>query len=239
MEEPTKKHCCCHLPNGIWALICVVVLGCFMLLSIRTLKSYDHTISVRGLCEREVMADRAIYPIVYKETGNDLTTLYTTINEKNKQIVEFLKTNGFTDDEITIGAPELTDNFSNSYSENAHSRYVLSSTITVYTSKVQQVVDVQTKQVDLLAQGVAIGSNSWEHNVEFEFEGLNTIKPEMIEEANKNARTAAEQFAKDSDSQLGKITSAEQGLFSIEPRDSQNPQIKRIRVITYVTYNLK
>ena len=61
----------------------------------------------------------------------------------------------------------------------------------------------------------------------------------MIEEANKNARTAAEQFAKDSDSQLGKITSAEQGLFSIEPRDSQNPQIKRIRVITYVTYNLK
>ena len=75
--------------------------------------------------------------------------------------------------------------------------------------------------------------------MEFKYEGLNAIKPQMIEEATKNAREAAEKFAKDSDSRLGKIKTANQGTFTIENRDSNTPYIKKIRVVTSVTYYLK
>ena len=70
------------------------------------------------------------------------------------------------------------------------------------------------------------------------FEGLNELKPSMVEEATKNARETAEKFAKDSDSELGKIKRASQGSFSIENRDSNTPHIKRVRVVSSITYYL-
>ena len=111
--------------------------------------------------------------------------------------------------------------------------------ITVYTSDVDAVLNLMSKQSDLLKKGiVAGGSNQWENPVEFKYEGLNDIKPEMIEEATRNAREAAQKFAKDSGSRLGKIRTANQGTFTIENRDSSTPYIKKIRVVTSVTYYL-
>ena len=92
----------------------------------------------------------------------------------------------------------------------------------------------------MLKRGIVTGgSNQWENPVEFRYEGLNDIKPGMIEDATKNAREAALKFAKDSDSILGKIRSANQGTFTIEDRDSNTPYIKKVRVVTSVTYYLK
>ena len=76
-------------------------------------------------------------------------------------------------------------------------------------------------------------------NVSYEFTGLNEVKPEMIEEATRNARAAAEKFAKDSDSRLGKIRNASQGQFSIANRDENTPYIKTVRVVTTINYYLK
>lgn len=96
------------------------------------------------------------------------------------------------------------------------------------------------RQSELMKKGIGVGSgNSWENQVQFQFEGLNAIKPEMIEDATKNAREAAEKFAKDSDSRLGKIKTASQGTFTISDRDSNTPYIKKVRVVSSVTYYLK
>lgn len=239
MEE-NKSKCCCRLSTGLWIVVATVIFGCFLLLTVNQLKTYNRTVSVRGLCEREVMADRAIYPIAYKETGDNLARLYASVNQKNQRIVEFLKQNGFTDEEITVAAPKLTDNYAQSYSSNSLNRYVMTSVVNIYTSKVQQVLDIQTKQSQLMEQGIAIGSgDNWENPVIFEFESLNDIKPEMIEEANQKALQAAEQFARDSHSRLGKVQEATQGLFSIEARDANTPYIKKVRVVNYVSYRLK
>ena len=95
-------------------------------------------------------------------------------------------------------------------------------------------------QADLLKKGIVTGgSNSWENPVEFRYEGLNEIKPQMIEEATMNAREAAQKFAKDSDSRLGKIKTASQGTFSLENRDSNTPYFKKVRVVTSGPYYLK
>jgi hypothetical protein len=61
----------------------------------------------------------------------------------------------------------------------------------------------------------------------------------MIEEATKNARQVAEKFAKDSNSEVGKIMDAQQGLFSIYDRDENTPYIKTVRVVSTLEYQLR
>ena len=68
---------------------------------------------------------------------------------------------------------------------------------------------------------------------------MNKIKPDMVADATKNARQAAEKFAQDSNSNLGKIKSASQGQFSIEDRDQYTPYIKLVRVVSTIEYYLK
>jgi hypothetical protein len=105
---------------------------------------------------------------------------------------------------------------------------------------VDAVLALMGKQSELLKKGIVTGgSNQWENPVDFRYEGLNDIKPEMIEEATRNAREAANKFANDSGSRLGKIKTANQGTFTIEDRDSNTPYIKKVRVVTSVTYYLK
>lgn len=229
------------LRQGIIALSAVALLGLFALLTAHHIKSYDRVVNVRGLCEREIMADRAIYPIVYKETGANLAELSASVNSKNRIICDFLKQYGIEDSEISISAPSIVDNLSynNGYVDPSR-RYVITSVVNIYTSKIDNVLRIQSDQVKLLDEGIAVGSgNEWENPVTFQFAGLNDVKPEMIEEANVNARKAAEQFANDSHSRLGRIKEATQGLFSIENRDSNTPYIKKVRVVTSVSYYLK
>lgn len=227
--------------DGIGLGLAALILGICFMLGLKNFKNADRQVSVRGLCEKEVMADRAIYPIVFQEGGDDLVKVAENIDAKNQVVINFLKENGFTDDEITVAPPKVEDRSINNYSGNQHLlKYAMKSVITVYTKKVDKVLEMQSKQGQLLEKGIAVGAgNSWENPVTYSFEGLNDIKPDMIAEANKNAKEAAQQFANDSDSKLGKISQAQQGLFTIEDRDQNTPQKKTVRVVTYVTYRLR
>lgn len=154
--------------------------------------------------------------------------------------MSFLDSGGIKTDEISVAVPDISDKYANEYGSNDRAyRYIATSVLTVCTSDVDAVLDLMSRQAELLKKGVITGGNNWENPVEFKYEGLNAIKPQMIEEATKNAREAAEKFAKDSDSRLGKIKTANQGTFTIENRDSNTPYIKKIRVVTSVTYYLK
>ena len=118
-------------------------------------------------------------------------------------------------------------------------RYNVTSVITVTSDKVDLIRSLISSQGELLKQGVAVTSGDYRYNVQYEYTGLNKIKPQMIEEATKNARQAAEKFAEDSDSKLGKIRKAYQGQFSITDRDDNTPYIKKVRVVTSVDYSLE
>ena len=218
----------------------IVIAGAMLPLSVGKLKSYDRTVDVKGLCEREVNADKVIWPISYKEMSDDLPSLLSRTDRSNDRIVEFLKQGGISDDEITVNPPQISDKFANEYGNNDRLyRYLSTNVVTVCTSKVDAVLELMSKQSELMRSGIAISQNEWENPIQFKFEALNDIKPEMIEDATANAREAAKKFAKDSGSRLGKIKTATQGTFSIEDRDSNTPHIKKIRVVTYVTYYLK
>lgn len=226
--------------SGLFVMIGLVILGLMMPRAVEKYRSYDRTVNVKGLCEREVMADKVIWPVVYRVMANDIQSVYDQTDRNNAEIVGFLKSGGIDASEITVSVPEISDKYATEYGSNDRAyRYIAKNVVTVCTSDVEKVMELMSRQSELLKKGIVSGGNDWENQVEFKYEGLNGIKPEMIEEATKNAREAAEKFAKDSDSRLGKIRTANQGTFTIESRDSNTPYIKKVRVVTSVTYYLK
>ena len=206
-------------------------------------KEMDRTVTAKGLAEKEVKADKATWPLKFKELGNDPAELYDRIETNTQTIVKFLKSNGFIDEEISLAPPSLVDQQANmSYSsETVRYRYKANCVVTVVTKNVDLVRKLVSKQAELMRQGITIVGNEYDEGsiVSYEFTGLNDVKPEMIAEATKNARKTAERFAEDSDSKLGKIRTADQGQFSIENRDQNTPWLKNIRVVTTVVYTLK
>lgn len=225
------------------------VLGCCLMIglivgatllgnAIKTSRADDRSVSVKGLCEREVKADKVICPFAYKEGGNNLQQLYVTIEQKNNMIIDFLKEAGLADAEITVSAPKVVDTRTEwSGSQNQYN-YIITSVVTVCTDKVDTIVKLQSRQGELLQKGIATAS-SWEYQTVYSFTKLNEIKPAMIEIATKNARETAEKFAADSNSKLGKIKRATQGQFTITDRDSNTPYMKNVRVVTSIDYYLK
>ena len=225
---------------GIFIMIGLIAIGSHISGAVEKYREYDRTVNVKGLCEKEVKADKVIWPVVYKVMANDIQTIYDQIDANDTVIKSFLEEGGIKPEEISISVPKISDKYANEYGGNDRTyRYIATSTITVCTSDVDTVLKLRSKEAELLKKGIVSGGNSWETPVEFKYEGLNDIKPEMIEEATKNARETAQKFAKDSDSRLGKIKTASQGTFTIENRDSNTPHIKKVRVVTSVTYYLK
>lgn len=225
---------------GVFLCGGLIALGMIVSTGIMKVRALERTVSVKGLSEREVAADVAIWPIKFSDVDNDLNALFASIQEKNGRIGNFLKANGFKDDEISVSVPAIVDRQAQGYSEAERIpfRYTGSSTITVYSLNVQAVRKTMDRMLELGKQGIAIVGQDYQTKTEFLFTNLNDVKPDMIEEATRNARYAAEKFAEDSDSKLGKIKRASQGQFTISDRDSNTPYIKKIRVVSTVEFYL-
>ncbi|MCQ2093626.1 MAG: SIMPL domain-containing protein [Bacteroidaceae bacterium] len=218
----------------------LVIAGFALRSGIITFKDRDCHVSVKGLSEKEVKADKVTWALVYKEIGNDPTEMYGILEKKNAQIVQFLKAGGVKDSEISINPPSINDRQADNYGNDLlNYRYKAKSVITVTSSDVEKVRTLMRRQSELMKQGIAIVCEEYgENNVEYEFTDLNKIKPEMVEEATANARSTAEKFAEDSGSGIGRILHANQGQFSIEDRDATTPYIKTIRVVVTMDYQL-
>jgi len=213
----------------------LVVLGWFIKSGIDNFANKDRHVTVKGLAERIVNADQVTWSISTTEMGNDLPELYARVIEQGNKIKRFMVKYGLSETDITINPPSVNDLEANTWSENRKSyRYTSSITVTVYTKDVKKVNEVISKQGDLLGEGVAIESGY----PSYEFTSFQEMKAEMMSEAIKNAQKTAEQFAEASNSKLSGIQTAGQGQFEIDDRDQNTPYIKKIRVVSTVTYKL-
>lgn len=200
----------------------------------------NRTVTVRGLSEREVNADLAIWPLSFSLGNNDLGILQNDIISKTDTAVSFLKEHNLSEEDFTVQAPNIKDNSVNPYidQDRISYKYIAKVTILVRSNKIDDVKNAQKDSLKLASNGITI-SQEYDSMMSFEFTGLNNIKPEMIAEATKNARLAAEQFARDSGSKVGKIKNATQGLFSIEDAAVGLEEKKKVRVVTSVEYSIK
>ncbi|MBO7488648.1 MAG: SIMPL domain-containing protein [Bacteroidales bacterium] len=221
---------------GTSIVLAAFVLGLMLVWTVKTLKSFDDTVTVKGLCEREVPADNVVLRISYTAQDNSLMDLRATVDRNDQAIVDLIKKAGIKDEEIKYTTANFSDRYDDYYvSENIKFRYTARQTISVFSSNMDAVRKLQrTIDGDLLKLDIISNTNA-----NYKFDGLNDIKPSMIAESLDKARESAEEFAKNSHSKIGKMRTASQGYFDIGDLDENTPQIKKIRVVTTVEYYLK
>lgn len=206
------------------------------------IRSADRYVAVKGLAEREVKADLAVWPLQFKVADNVLANAQSELDRQGKIIREFLAQYGIEASEISVQQIIVNDAFAQQYNQNnVSARYAIDQTILVRTDKVDAIASAAQNVGDLVAKGVLIGYGALP---QYNFTKLNDIKPAMIADATQNAREAAQQFAADSGAKVGAIRSATQGYFSILARDDisnvpdSNALHKKIRVVSSVEYYL-
>lgn len=227
-----------------------LVFGGWMLGSqIKDIKLADRYVSVRGLAERNVKSDIAIWTLTVSASGDDYAGVLQRAADGKSKTLAFLSGAGVQSNEVSAASPDVTDKQAREYGTNDKGpRYLVSQQIVVTSPRVDAIKEASGKTASLLEQGVMLGTN----RVQYKFSSLNAIKPDMISEATKNARQAAERFAADSGSKVGSIRQASQGIFSISaPNDAgaepnqyggdngDSSMMKKVRVVTSTDYYLE
>ncbi|MEO7085293.1 MAG: SIMPL domain-containing protein [Gemmatimonadaceae bacterium] len=214
-------------------------------------RAADRYVSVKGVAEREVKADLAIWPLRVVGADNDLTAANAKLAASIAGVRQFLIRHGIDTSQVQLSGFSVNDAQANEYGSNNKpaNRYVIHETMLIRSTHPDQVLAASQQIGELAAVGVVISSGSNEggnnNGPTFVFSGLNTLKPAMIADATARAREGAEQFARDSRSSLGGIRQASQGVFEILPRDqapgiSEESQIAKIvRVVSTIDYYLK
>ncbi len=227
--------------SGIAIGLGICIAGLSMSHALFETRASQRSVSVKGLAEREVGADLVVWPLTFEAMSNDLNDLQSQVEAKRRTINAYLLESGFGEAEISQSAPRIRDSQSETMYGQATPpkfRYIAQATLTLRTNKIEVVKKAIENAGALVGKGIVLVGENYGRTTEFLFTGLNEIKPAMIEEATMNARKAAEQFAKDSGSKVGKIRSASQGLFTITDRDMNSPDRKNVRVVTTVEYYL-
>ncbi|ETO92147.1 SIMPL domain-containing protein [Legionella oakridgensis] len=232
----------------MWSkLFSALILGCGFALSgffiakgLTDSREYSRFVEVKGLAERIVKSDEAIWTLNIKLVSNELPALYQAIDEAQGKTHQFLSKQGFKDSEISTNPVAVTDNQSVSYNQNQDMpRYSADTGLTVTTANVDQVAAAIQKTGDLVQQGIVVTTS----NAIYRFNDLNAIKPDMLNDATQSAYEAAKSFADNAKAALGYIRLAKQGLFTIADAnsnyDSGNAIMKKVRVVTTVEYQLK
>ncbi len=237
---------------GLLLMIGLVVGGLLLGSRIRDFKRADRYVEVKGLVERTVKSDSAVWNLSFKESSDDLKAGYAKSEDDHAHLIKFLTDEGVNQAEITEQDISVTDRLTSESGDNAKKspRFILTSTITVVSSDVDKVARADAKTSNLLQQGLILTTDT----IVYKFGGLNALKPDMITEATRNARASADRFAADSGSQVGSIRDANQGVFSISAanaasstgeeggysvdQQADSSMMKKIRVVSTIDYYL-
>lgn len=212
--------------------------GSYLKQAAQVWESSSRVVTVKGLAEREVKADLALWPLHFSVNANQLTGLHEALANDERKIRAFLTAQGFPADQVSVTSPQVTDLYANSYNaQRPDERYRAEATVLVRSPKVDLVKQSASLTGELVREGILLSAD-YAYRTEFLFTGLEAIKPDMIAAATADARRAAQQFAEDSGSMVGHIKHASQGYFSISDLDSYTPDIKKVRVVTTIDYTL-
>ena len=188
-------------------------------------------VEVKGLSERIVKADTAIWSMSFEVKSNNIDGLYADIEKNIVTIKKFLTDKGFEATEINVAPVNI---YQDTYKDAAF-RYNSTNQISVYTKKVDLAKSSSNDTLLLVKNGVVLNQNS----ISFEFSDLNSIKPDMLAEAIKNARDTASQFAENAGSTVGSVNRGNQGVFDITEKDPGSPEYKKIRLVSTLRFLLK
>ena len=211
--------------------LALVIFSIIFFLSAQNFSKQGSFVEVKGLSERIVKADTAIWSLNFEVKSNNFDSLYSDIEKNISTIKTFLTEKGFDLSEINVAPINI---YQDTY-KDAVFRYNSTNQISVYTKKVDLARATSNETLLLVKKGVVLNYNS----ISFEFSDLTNIKPEMLAEAIKNAKESASAIANNSGSTIGKITRGNQGVFDITEKDPGSPEYKKIRLVSTLRFLLK
>ena len=216
--------------SGLIMSLVLLVFSCVFFFSAQSFSDQGKYVEVKGLSEKIVKADTAIWSISFDDKSNDIDTLYTSIEKDTLAVQNFLKAKGFDDGEVNVAPVNI---YQDTYKDSLF-RYNATTQLSVYTTKVDLVKSSSKDTLSLVKQGITMSQNS----IVFELSDINSVKPEMLAEAIKNARDTAAQFAKESGSRLGVAARGNQGVLDISDKDPGSPEYKKIRMVSTLRFLL-
>jgi hypothetical protein len=233
--------------SGLFVAVGIALAGWFVGHGFLAGRTVDRFVTVKGLAERDVKADVALWPLRFIATADDLDIARAGIDRSKQAILSFLGANGIGANQVELQGLEVTDVLANPYrSGPVGTRFIINQTLMVRSEEPDRIQAVSQKVGDLIAAGVVLQASAGPGTgPTFLFTGLNDLKPQMIAEATANARAAAQQFATDSGVELGGIRQASQGVFVILPRDpapgviEESQLHKTVRVVATIEYYLR
>lgn len=244
--------------SAVWiaAFALIISFGINALLigrSLQRFKAEDRSVSVKGFAEREVKADLAVWIIQTRMANNDLMEGSQAIDVARNKVIAFMLQNQIKQDEIIVEGISVTDKKAqqyDNYQQGNAFRYLITQNFQIRSNNVDLIQKVSRMTGELLQVGVFLSNSDYRNPLQFYFTKLNEIKPEMIIEATQNARKAAQQFAGENNSELGRLKKATQGLFSIVDRTASlsggeggyssgtNDLYKKVRVVISAEYSI-
>lgn len=223
--ENTKNY-------GVWIIsVVLLVFSAVFFLSAQDFSKQGSYVEVKGLSEKIVKADTAIWSISFDVKSNNVDSLYADIDKNVTTIKSFLTEKGFETSEINVAPVNI---YQDTY-KDALFRYNSYTQLSLYTKKVDLVKSASKDTLTLVKKGIVMSQNS----ISFEFSDINTIKPEMLAEALKNAKDTAQKIATESGSVLGVLHRGNQGVFDITDKDPGSPEYKKIRLVSTVSFLIK
>ncbi len=213
----------------------LLLLGLCLKGGIDNFTNKDRRVTVKGLAEREVDADKVVWTLTLEESADELNPMFTRLNQQVDVIKNFLKERGIDGKgDVQVTTFSVNDNLSNVWGdEKPRFHYTVRRSVVVSSNDTHFISDLRTQTDELIDRGIIVESD----NAEYEYTQFQKLKPEMMADAIANAETTAKQFAENSHSKINKIVEAGQGEFSID--DADIPYKKKVRVVSTITYSLK
>jgi len=225
--------------------LAIVLAGWLIAGGIVRFRQAERYVTVKGVAERDIVADVGVWPIRFTAANDDLDLARQKVENDRKRVVEFLGEHGIDADKTELQSLEVQDARANPYqSQPGGNRYIVTATI-LARDEPDRIKGATQAVSDLVAAGVVFSSGSFTGGPTYLFTRLNDYKPEMVAEATRNAREAAAEFARESKARVGSIRRARQGAFQILPRDpapgiTEASQVqKRLRVVATMDFFLK
>ena len=242
MDESGSRTQHALLIPSLLTAIGIALAGYFVSQTLYNAKVALNTAEAKGLAERRVKADRANWDVIYSVKGasrDEVPALYNQAEKNQQTIVDILSNSGFDEKEIELGVLDYSyQEYRDEQQRLVDQVHRLTGIISIETDKVEQVSQVRSSLNKLIAQGIDIENRA----PVYRFTQLNDIKPDMLREATRNARLAANEFAENAGVNVGGIRSARQGSFYVrDAGDEYNGSAKidkDVRVVTTITFYL-
>jgi len=209
-------------------------------------RSADRVVTVKGLAELNVKSDFGIWTLIFRRGGDEFGEVQRALSVDRDRILAFLREQGFESGEIEIQPLQVQDLLAREWaSRDVGLRFNGQGRLLVKSARVDVLARTVNRLDPLIQAGIQFDSaQQGQAGLRYQLRGFNEVKPRLLEEATRNARTQAAKFAADAGAALGRLKNANQGVIRVVDddggdMDSGRTLGKRLRVVSTFEYALE